>query len=168
MTTSVSLHPPTTPTSPAGVASSPLPQLLRTPHGLALLELQGTINLPQSSEAGRLIEIGQLVFPDYVEGETKAEEGGWMKKVYMYIGQHQKLFGEVKKLPSAVAVVRRRRRRQDGDGDGDGGKGEEELEVVEIVKWKLVFSGRPEPVTSSGLERERVEERGGGDVEMVG
>ncbi|KAK0747678.1 chromosome transmission fidelity protein 8, partial [Apiosordaria backusii] len=133
---------------------SPLPTLLHTPHGLALLELQGTINLPQSSSSSSSsgstttpIQIGQLVFPDYVEGETKGEEA-WVKKVYMYIGQHQKLFGEVKKLPSPVAVVRKRQRRGEaerGDGDGDGDK-TEELEVVEIVKWKLVFSGRPEPV----------------------
>ncbi|KAK4176371.1 Ctf8-domain-containing protein [Triangularia setosa] len=157
MTTSISLHPPSVPSSPV---MSPLPSLLQTPHGLALLELQGTINLPQSDSAQPL-QIGQLVFPDYVlQGETTGE-GPWMKKVYMYIGQHQKLFGEVKKLPNAMAVVRRRR----GE-EGRGGGKVEELEVVEIVKWKLVFSGRPEPVTTSGLEREKQEE--GMDTEMVG
>ncbi|KAK4644747.1 hypothetical protein QC761_307615 [Podospora bellae-mahoneyi] len=152
MSTSVQLHPPALTSPDHPVVHSPLPQLLQTPHGLALLELQGTINLTQS-ESGELIQIGQLVFPDYVEGETTGE-GPWIKKVYMYIGQHQKLFGEVKKLVNALAVVRKRQR--------DGGNGDE-LEVVEIVKWKLVFSGRPEPVTSSGLERERVEGVGGGE-----
>ncbi|KAK4198472.1 Ctf8-domain-containing protein [Triangularia verruculosa] len=154
MPTSISLHPPTTPLTPA---PSPLPQLLRTPNGLALLELQGTINLPQS-DSPEPLQIGQLAFPDYIEGETKPGEGPWMKKVYMYIGQHQKLFGEVKKLPAPVAVVRKRAASGQGQGEEEG---VEELEIVEVVRWKLVFSGRPEPVTSSYFEREE-------DAEMVG
>lgn len=65
--------------------------------------------------------------------------------MWMYVGEHQRLAGEVRKLPRAVAVLRKR-----GLGDGEGGvEGEgEELEVVEIVKWKVVFSSRPEPVGS--------------------
>jgi chromosome transmission fidelity protein 8 len=65
-----------------------------------------------------------------------------MKQVYLYVGQHQRLTGEVKKLPKPLAVIRRR-------GEASEDEVAEELEVVDIVKYKLVFSTRPEPVTGS-------------------
>lgn len=127
---------------------NPLPQLLQTPSGLALLELQGTINLPGhddvdsiTTDGGGETPIGRLVFPDYAVGESGT---GWMKRVYLYVGKHQRLTGEVKKLPKPVAVIRKR----DGTGNGEGG---EELEIVEIVKFKILFSTRPEPVGASGV-----------------
>lgn len=130
-----------------GKASSPLPQLLQTPSGLALLELQGTINLPtesdaaddassQSSSLPSGIDVGRLDFPDY---DPNAEGSAWMGRVHMYIGQHQRLTGEVKKLPRPMAVVRKR-----GDGDDDDINGD--LEIAEVVKYKILFSNRPEPV----------------------
>lgn len=141
--TSVKLYPPSK--RGGGESPSPLPELLQTPSGLAILELQGTINLPSDGTGEPLqgSEVGRVEFPDYVPG---AEGSAWMKSVHMYVGQHQRLTGEVKKLPKALAVVRRR----DGGGGGDGGLGGEgeegSLEVVEIVKYKLMFSNRPEPV----------------------
>lgn len=146
---SVTLHPSTTGPPTTAAAGNPLPQLLQTPSGLALLELQGTINLPTAAdEAGgdgsaqQAVAIGRLDFPDYRPDSITfdASSTAWMRRVYMYVGQHQRLTGEVKKLPRAVGVVRRR---QGGAGGGDRA---EELEVVEIVKYKIVFSSRPEPV----------------------
>ncbi|CAN8104448.1 unnamed protein product [Discula destructiva] len=131
----------TSPTLP-----NPLPPLLHTPSGLALLELQGTINLPATPDAP--IAIGRLDFPDYVSPDALTFDPAstaWMRRVYLWVGQHQRLTGEVKKLPRAVAVVRRR----EGEGEGEGGTGEA-LEVVEIVKYKVVFSSRPEPVGGTG------------------
>lgn len=144
---SVTLHPSTTGPPTTSTQGNPLPQLLQTPSGLALLELQGTINLPAAElgdESGQQpLAIGRLDFPDYRPDSITfdASSTAWMRRVYMYVGQHQRLTGEVKKLPRAVGVVRRRQR-----GDGDDGDRAEELEVVEIVKYKIVFSSRPEPV----------------------
>jgi chromosome transmission fidelity protein 8 len=84
-----------------------------------------------------------------------------MKRVYFHVGENQRLAGEVRKLGRPVAVVRRRGAGADADANTDavmGGMGEgegldgkdeekEELEVVEIVKYKVVFSTRPEPVS---------------------
>lgn len=160
---------PTSPTPSSATPTNPLPPLLQTPLGHALLELQGTINLPpfppdtapaasssssSSSPGGPGIPIGRLHFPDYdsaADGSRK--EGAWMRKVWMFVGEHQRLQGEVKKLPRAVAVLRRKggskgEGGEDGEGEGDG---EGELEVVEIVKYKLVFSSRPEPVGGGDL-----------------
>lgn len=150
--TSATLHPSTTGPSATAAPGNPLPQLLQTPSGLALLELQGTINLPavegdgEGSQKQPHISIGRLDFPDYRPDSITfdASSTAWMRRVYMYVGQHQRLTGEVKKLPRAVGIVRRR---QPGGGPGAGGDDRaEELEVVEIVKYKIVFSSRPEPV----------------------
>lgn len=153
---SIILHPrplstaskPALPTTTSASANS-FPQLLQTPTGLALLELQGTFNLPAaaadddddaSSSNDTLVNIGRVDFPDYKPDSITFDPAStaWMRRVYLYVGQHQRLTGEVKKLPRALAVVRRR----------EGAAGEE-LEVAEIVKYKVVFSSRPEPVGTS-------------------
>jgi chromosome transmission fidelity protein 8 len=138
-----------------------LPHVIRTPTGLALLEIQGTINLPAHDDEGAIstesqagvkaqeTPIGRLVFPEY-DAEDQSSTA-WMKRVYLYVGKHQRLTGEVKKLPKAIAVIRKRNGEDGSQGNRDAGDGEEEggteeLEVVEIVKYKIIFSTRPEPV----------------------
>ena len=115
-----------------------LPQLLQTPGGLAILEIQGSINLPPASPSSPTISIGRLVFPDYTASGSP-EDKSWMKKVHLYVGQHQRLTGEAKKLPNPVAVIRKR---NSGGTIAEG----DELEIAEIVYFKVLFSSRPEPV----------------------
>lgn len=132
---------------------NPLPQLLQLPSGLTLLELQGTINLPnhdqeQEEDANQPNQttIGRLVFPEY---DAQDKSTAWMKRVYMYVGKHQRLTGEVKKLPKAIAVIRKKQSppQQTMDLDGEAAEPKTEaLEIVEIVKYKIIFSSRPEPV----------------------
>jgi chromosome transmission fidelity protein 8 len=77
-----------------------------------------------------------------------------MKRVYLYVGKHQRLTGEVKKLPKAIAVIRKCDNRAEDEMELDGkevysegsGSPGEQLEVVEIVKYKILFASRPEPV----------------------
>ncbi|ROT43736.1 hypothetical protein SODALDRAFT_327950 [Sodiomyces alkalinus F11] len=125
-------------------SSNPLPQLIQTPSGFALLELQGTFNLPSDcvdadDKATDVVPMGKIDFPDYHPETQDASSTAWMKRVHLYVGQHQRLTGQVKKLPKALAVVRRR---------GEAGAEPEHLEVVEVVKYKLVFSERPEPINT--------------------
>jgi len=145
---------PAIPVYPPGSSSqdhttyNPLPELLQTPSGLAILELQGTIHVPPlSSEDDSTSEdvstpqhaetaVGKLVFPSY-SASNPPEDTSWMKRVYLYVGKHQRLTGEVKKLPKAMGIMRKR----EGVGNGI-----EELEIMEIVRHKIVFSQRPEPV----------------------
>lgn len=77
------------------------------------------------------------MFPDY-SPLTGADDTKWMKRVYLYVGRYQRMTGQVKKLGKPLAVLQRRPEQTDGEG--------EELEIVEIVKYKLVFGNRPEPV----------------------
>ncbi|KAJ5297453.1 hypothetical protein PENANT_c005G02935 [Penicillium antarcticum] len=128
---------------------NPLPSLLQTPTGLAILELQGTINVPTSNEDEMTdspnpnapnpastfeTPIGKLMFPDY--SVHNPDDTKWMKRAYLYVGRYQRMTGEVKKLPRPIAVLQRHQ------GEGGG----EELEVVEIVRYKIFFKSRPEPV----------------------
>ncbi|CAG8904639.1 unnamed protein product [Penicillium egyptiacum] len=133
----------------ASTPNNPLPALLQTPSGLALLELQGTINVPSGNEEQDNIDysstdnpastfetpIGKLMFPDY--SVHNPDDTKWMKRAYMYVGRYQRMTGEVKKLPRPIAVLRKRQASED-----------EELEVVEIVRYKIFFKSRPEPVTN--------------------
>ncbi|KAL3437395.1 chromosome transmission fidelity protein 8 [Aspergillus tetrazonus] len=144
---SIPLHPRA---SSRNNAHNPLPQLLQTPSGLALLELQGTINLPFQENLDTENEstdfnspstyetpIGKLMFPDY--SQNAKDDTSWMKRAYLYVGRYQRMTGEVKKLPKPLAIIQRRQT----DGADDE---REQLEVVDIVKYKLIFKSRPEPV----------------------
>ncbi|KAI0542056.1 putative sister chromatid cohesion protein Ctf8 [Xylaria digitata] len=151
MASSVTLH--LRSAIPEAPSANPLPQLIQTPSGMALLELQGTINLPQLDDNGgeignREIEIGRISFPDYHPETQDASSTAWMKRVHLYVGQHQRLTGELKKLPRAMAIIRKRHRSgldvEMADSPSETAK--EDLELVEIVKYKLIFSHRPEPV----------------------
>ena len=50
-------------------------------------------------------DIGKLVFPLY-DPQAAAEDVAWMKKVHLYVGQHQRLLGEVKKLGKGVTGLK--------------------------------------------------------------
>lgn len=139
-----------TTTSPSHPAHNPFPPLLQTPSGLALLELQGTINVPSpgneqsegpedsppSSSNAATFEtpVGKLMFPDY--SPQNPDDTKWMKRAYLYVGRYQRMTGEVKKLPRPIAVLQRR----------PGSVEAEELEILEIVRYKVFFKNRPEPV----------------------
>lgn len=147
--------------SPSAVRSNvenPLPQLLHTPSGLGLLEIQGTVHFPvPTASAQSSTQIGKLVFPYYNPDINDPSDTKWMKRVYMYVGKGQRMTGECKKLAKPLAIVRKKEKQSDEDVDmgGTGGEGEdeekaskdEELEIVEVVKYRIVFSARPEPIS---------------------
>lgn len=121
---------------------NPLPQLLHTPSGLALIELQGSVLSDTSQHSiSEAINLGRLVFPPSEVSSSTEWDG---KRVFLYVGKHQRMAGEVKKLGKAIAVVRRR----------EGGE-EGEVEVEDIVRFKMVFASRPEPM---GAEQKLVGE----------
>lgn len=137
---SIPIHPQATETSGARTTPSGLPQILRTPSGLAVLEVQGTINTSDGAGAAESGTVGKLVFPGY-DASKGVDDTSWHKRVHLYVGKHQRLTGEVRKLAKPVAVLKRRER-----GDGSGEVEGEALEIAEIVRWKLLFAHRPEPV----------------------
>lgn len=149
---------PTVPLHPRPLATSaptenPLPQLLHTPSGLAILELQGTFQHPPPAPNTSSTQLGKLVFPLYNPDLNDPSDMKWMKRVYMYVGKGQRLTGECKKLGKPIAIVRKRVNEiAEGEDVEMGGVQGEELEIVEVVKYKIVFSSRPEPVSGGDAE----------------
>jgi chromosome transmission fidelity protein 8 len=86
---SITVHP-AEPSQSQTQSIKSLPQILQTPSGLAIVEIQGTLHAPPDAE------VGSLVFPP---------DG---KRVYLYVGRFQRLTGEIKKLPKPLAVLRKR------------------------------------------------------------
>ncbi|KAL8655717.1 MAG: hypothetical protein Q9210_000698 [Variospora velana] len=125
-----------------------LPQLLQTPSGLAILEIQGTINTPALDNGATTdadtsfpaTSVGRIEFPDF-HTDDPTDSTAWMKRVHLYVGRHQRLTGEVKKLSSPLAVIRRK---PEIDIPNSGIA---ELEIAEIIYYKVLFSSRPEPVS---------------------
>jgi len=161
---SVPLQPPQLRIDQYGALASPanpFPHLLQTPSGLALLEIQGTLhthppklNSNESDVDSMETFVGRLVFPFYGPDASDAENHSWMKRVYLYVGKHQRLTGEVQKLPKAIAVIRKREttasKVMELEGKDTLAEREEslreELEILEIIKYKILFAARPEPV----------------------
>ncbi|KAK1013223.1 hypothetical protein LTR91_001534 [Friedmanniomyces endolithicus] len=139
----IPLHPPAASRTPS--IPTPLPQLLQTPSGLAIVEIQGTLNstlsAPQLGPHGS-IPLGKLSFPFY-DPLAAVQNTAWQKLVYLYVGRHQRLTGE------PLAVVRKRG--GDAGVSDDGGEGREAMEIVEVVYYKVLFAHRPEPV-GGGVE----------------
>ncbi|KAL8734715.1 MAG: hypothetical protein Q9181_003104 [Wetmoreana brouardii] len=80
--------------------------------------------------------VGRIEFPDY-DPDDVTESTSWMKRVHLYVGPHQRLTGEVKKLPNPLAVIRRKPQSSPSET--------EQLDIAEVIYYKLLFSARPEP-----------------------
>lgn len=139
------MYPPNHNRISSGLETS-LPHLLRTPSGLAIVEIQGTVNAAAHSDDAQslAVPVGRLVFPHYHESKP-ANDTSWQKRVYLYVGKHQRLTGEVKKLANPIAVIRRR-------SSLESAPERDELEIAEIIYYKLIFAHRPEPVGASSGE----------------
>lgn len=144
---------------PASHTSNPLPQILQTPSGLALLEIQGKIhvgNLPliRSSQDLHIVDEDQdnsnvVNSGDYRKlGSLEFADNG--KDVNMIIGKHQRLRGKVTELKVPLAVLK-----MDGLSSVQSGSQRTQsgntqsvktVPVLEIIKYKILFNTRPEPV----------------------
>jgi chromosome transmission fidelity protein 8 len=148
----IPLHPTATVVDTTNTTVPVLPKILQTPSGLALVELQGTLNIPPyPPDSTSSTEIGTFVF------DTDDSNFCWM-----YVGRNQRMRGQVKKLSTPLGVIRRRlaspstsstasAREEmliDSTTDStDSISNTTELEIVDIIYYKLIFSSRPEPMS---------------------
>lgn len=133
-------------------ASRVLPPLLHTPSGLAILELQGSVLAEHGDVQGSTaaLPLGKLLFPS-ADGQDSMNGGDWDgKRVFLFVGKHQRMTGEVKKLAKPLAIVRRSGPGASADDDAATG---DDLEITEVAYFKILFAHRPEPM---GGEQEDV------------
>ncbi|KAK9473920.1 Ctf8-domain-containing protein [Dipodascopsis tothii] len=105
-----------------------LPEVLQTPTGLALLEIQGTVHLPPGDE-GMVHEIGTLSF---------AEKTAWL-----WVGNRQRMEGKIVELKPPLGIMRRA---ETDTADAEDGSTGTAVEIIDVIRHKVVFKTRPEPM----------------------
>jgi chromosome transmission fidelity protein 8 len=126
-----------------------------------MIEVQGKIVLDNdgsetTADSSSALSVGEFVFPppdDVTDSDSLDDWDG--RRVFLFVGKHQRLTGEVKKLNKPLAVIRRR-----GDTEASplvafddkeessrvAPSSSQDLEIVEIITQKIMFAHRPEPI----------------------
>ncbi|KAK9469424.1 chromosome transmission fidelity protein 8 [Lipomyces arxii] len=116
-----------------GAPNIGLPTLLQTSSGLALVEIQGTLHL-SLPEDGQLSKIGRLTMDD--------------KVVWLWVGDHQRMEGKIVDLIPPFGVLQRVQDRADKTHSEHSSPNSGNVEIVEIIRKKVVFKIRPEPIVT--------------------
>lgn len=135
--------------------------LITTPYGLALLEIQGELNLPHTKPdipLNQLLPLDQEKMKNFITvddiydavkfGHLQFDEKDDLR-VTLFIGKSQRLIGNVAKLdvPLGVLKVPLKQEARNGHGDVDMDEEEEqEIQMVDIVRAKMIFKQRPLPI----------------------
>lgn len=114
------------------------PQFIATPDGVALLEIQGTLNLPTKittdhemitiDDVHKLVKIGNLE----IDGD----------RLTLFIGTSQRLLGVVEKIDPPFGLLKFPKL----DGEENGGESNQKVEMVNIIDKRVVFKHRPLPI----------------------
>lgn len=124
-----------------------LPEILRTPSGTVMLEIQGVINVGETPLIRTELDLGPQK-RDFSSEEiaigkidlNQVTEAG--STVVLEMGKTQLLRGKVVKLGVPLAIL---------EVSATTENGESELPVLEVITHKAVFSTRPEPVVSKSI-----------------
>lgn len=131
--------------------------IISTPYGLSILEIQGELNLPQSfpqanenhkpeylENFARVNDVYEAVKFGRLEFDPKNQSN-----VTLYIGKSQRLLGSMVNLETPLAVLRIKTETSN-DEDTEYGSSEENkdesIKIVDIVKKKIIFKQRPLPI----------------------
>ncbi|KAI5961700.1 hypothetical protein KGF57_001634 [Candida theae] len=141
-------------------SSSSVPNLITTPYGLALLEIQGELNLPHTKpdiSLDQLSPLDQEKMKNFVTVDDvyDAVKFGHLQfdskdesRVTLFIGKSQRLIGNVVKLDIPLGVLKvplRQEIRNEDDDDVDM-DAEQEIQMIDIVRAKMIFKQRPLPI----------------------
>ncbi|ODQ63816.1 hypothetical protein NADFUDRAFT_47642 [Nadsonia fulvescens var. elongata DSM 6958] len=132
------------------LGQSYIPQVLKTPSGLILVEIQGVLHIPD-------IDHDDSGIPNVLVGSFDVKEDG---KALLMVHGHQRLEGTVKKLQTPLGILKmeseeNESNRHNPDIGGFDSQGRNystqriqhgKAEIVEIIRHKVSFILRPEPV----------------------
>lgn len=140
--------------------SSILPQILKTPSGVALVELQGTVHRGQKPLAKSSLELDLGNEEDHNGMEEDNDNSGPHlvgtidfgddgKSATLIVGKHQRLIGKIVKLKNPLAVLQMAGPDVSELGPtqlSQGAVDNVDIPIIEVVTHKVVFDKRPEPV----------------------
>ena len=115
------------------------PQVITTSLGNMILEIQGELILPvEKPEVGFIDD--ESKYSKLLSAEQWAVKFGRLelngKKATLFIGTSQRLLGDVKTLDPPLALLK-----FPSEPETD-----EPVEVVDVIKHKIIFTGRPLPI----------------------
>jgi chromosome transmission fidelity protein 8 len=128
-----------------------LPQILHTPSGLALIEIQGKIHVgtqPLIQSALDLQVVSEEDSRDELVDSSKHRKLGTLefsdngKDVNLIIGKHQRLRGKISELKTPLAVLKMDELTHSSPLKNDI----KTIPILEVIKYKILFNTRPEPV----------------------
>mmetsp|Transcript_2951 Transcript_2951/g.3283 ORF Transcript_2951/g.3283 Transcript_2951/m.3283 type:complete len:163 (-) Transcript_2951:67-555(-) len=131
--------------------------IISTPYGLSILEIQGELNLPQSfpqpnenhkseylENFVRVNDVYEAVKFGRLEFDPKNQSN-----VTLYIGKSQRLLGSMVDLETPLAVLRIKTDTTDNKDTEDGAlevNRDDSIKIVDIVRKKIIFKQRPLPI----------------------
>lgn len=128
--------------------------IISTPYGLSILEIQGELNLPQSFP-----QENEKHKPEYLENFVRVNDiyeavrFGRLEfdpknqtNVTLYIGKSQRLVGSMVDLDIPLGVLRiHTDKHGDMEADSDT-KNDASVKIVDIIKKRIIFKHRPLPI----------------------
>ncbi|ODV95680.1 hypothetical protein PACTADRAFT_50368 [Pachysolen tannophilus NRRL Y-2460] len=118
--------------------------LIDTPGGLAILEIQGVLNLPTKLNSTHQLLDDTAIDSDLVRqaikfGDLQLEDNN---KATLYIGKSQRLVGTVESIDPPLGVLKFSNHVENDENKNSSSK----IEMIEIVDKKIVFRTRPLPI----------------------
>ncbi|CAN6674913.1 hypothetical protein TRVA0_072S00122 [Trichomonascus vanleenenianus] len=130
------------------------PEVLHTPSGIALVEIQGIINVNDKPLLGSELDLAK--FEGYQSDDDDITPGVIRKhlgqfdfskfdkgEVTLEVGDNQILRGKVAKLRTPLAVLEMSSSTASSSQDQNANT---TIPIVEIIRHKITFSLRPEPL----------------------
>lgn len=130
--------------------------LISTPYGLSILEIQGELNLPTSIPTESQLNIDQN--KEYISNFAKVDDiyhavrfgtldfdAKDFTKVTLYIGKSQRLLGSIVDLDIPLGVMRIPSK-YDANGNSIEECDQEKIKIIDIIKKKIIFKNRPLPI----------------------
>lgn len=127
--------------NPSEVLSSP-DNVISTPLGLSIVEIQGELNLPTNPPSLTTTNteyLSQFIKVDEIYDAVKCGQLEFdpldTTKVTLYIAKSQRLIGKIVNLDPPLGILKVPM------GDGQDG-----MEIVDVVTKKMIFTQRPLPI----------------------
>lgn len=122
------------------ITGNEVDQIISTPFGLVVVEIQGVLNLPKHVPAElneNYIKIDDISYAIKF-GKLEIDERDH-NKITLYIGNSQRLIGTLEKLKTPLGVLKIPVDQTDQVKD-------KSMEMIDIVEKKLTFKERPLPI----------------------